>query len=67
MTEVKIPSQKEKLEIKKAETKKEAIEPALIIDMADKVGYLWQIMNEHTDALNMMRKQLDQVRTRMGL
>ena len=67
MTEVKIPSQKEKLEIKKAETKKEAIEPALIIDMADKVGYLWQIMNEHTDALNIMRKQLDQIRTRMGL
>lgn len=47
--------------------KKEVIEPELIKDMADKIGHLWQTMNEHADALNEMRKKLDQVRTRMGL
>ena len=66
MIEVKSPTPKAEQQAK-PQVKKETIEPALIKDMADKVGHLWQIMNEHTDALNMMRKQLDQIRTRMGL
>ena len=67
MSEVKASSKKEESIVKSAPAKKESIDPALIADMADKIGYLWQIMNEHTDALNNIRKDLDQVRTRMGL
>ena len=66
MTDVKAPTPKTK-PVEKPQVKKETIEPALVKDMAEKIGYLWQVMNEHTDALNMMRKQLDQVKTRMGL
>ena len=52
---------------KKPSVRKEIIKPELIKDMADKIGHLWQTMLSHTDALNEMRKQLDQVRGRMGL
>jgi phosphoribosyl-ATP pyrophosphohydrolase len=57
----------EKKSAVKVAVKEESISPELIKDIADKVGHLWQIMNEHTVVLNEMRKQIDQVRKRMGL
>ena len=66
MTELKTPTPKAKQQAK-PQVEKETINPELIKDMAGKIGHLWQMMEEHATSLNHMRKQLDQVRTRMGL